>query len=61
VAEHLALGEAEQVLCGQIEIGDDELLVEGDDGDAEPAENPVGAGRFAAALTGRPGRRGRGG
>jgi hypothetical protein len=43
MADGLALAEPEQVLGRQIEIGDDEVLVEGDDGDAEPAEYLLGA------------------
>jgi hypothetical protein len=42
--DRLALAEAEQILRREIEIGDDEIFVEGDDGDAEPAENAFGAG-----------------
>jgi hypothetical protein len=53
VTERLALTEAEQVLRGKIEVGDDEVFVERDDGDAEATEDSVGV--WPARKPSRPG------
>jgi len=54
----LALAEAEEVLRRQVEIRDDEILVEGDDGNAEPAENAFGTECPVRRSAGSRGRRG---
>jgi hypothetical protein len=46
--DRLALAQTEQVLCREIEIGDEQPFVERDDGNAETAQDAIGAGRFAA-------------
>jgi hypothetical protein len=43
MAKRLALAEAEEILRRQIEIGDDEIPIERNDGNPEPAEDALGA------------------
>jgi hypothetical protein len=49
VPERLTLAETEKVLGCKIEVSDEELFVEGNDGDAEPAEDAVRAGCAGSA------------
>jgi hypothetical protein len=51
-----ALAQAEEVLRRQVEIGDDELLVERDDGNAQVAQDLVGLGPARAQSATAPGR-----
>jgi hypothetical protein len=55
-AQRLALAEAEQILRRQVEIGDDEIFIEGDDGNAETAEDALGAWCIAGRMARRSGR-----
>jgi hypothetical protein len=50
-----ALAEAEEILRCQVEIPDDQVFVERDDRNAEPAENVLGIWRLAGRLAGRRG------
>jgi hypothetical protein len=62
VAERPAFAEAEEILGGQIEVGDDQPVVESDDGDAEAAQDALGTRRLgrrpAGCAAGGRGRRG---
>jgi hypothetical protein len=57
VADRLAFAESEQILRRQVEIGDDEVFIEGDNGNAESAEDALGAWCPARRIAGP--RRGR--
>jgi hypothetical protein len=53
VPKRLALAETDQILSGQIEIGDDQILIERDDSNAKPAENALGTGCLVVGMPGR--------
>jgi hypothetical protein len=55
--DRLALAEAEQILRRQIEIRDDEIFIESNDGNAESAEDALGTGCLARLVASRRGRR----
>jgi len=50
VPDSLAIAEPEQILGSEVEIGDDEIRIECDDGNAEARKNVIAVGRRTGAL-----------